>query len=146
MKTRAVEIAQRAAEELSLLVFEWSVTTGLVQTRPTRPELGIGTGKPTAALEHVLKNRYPKKCGLHLQGPRPTSSRSLFTAPVRDIAAFERPTVLLVDADALGRANAPAGHAAVAETAWNGTNCCEVVRGDVTHGEEPELSRDSRAD
>ncbi len=97
---RAVEIAHCAAEDLSLLVFEWSVTTGLVQTRPTRAEMGIGAGKPTAALEHVLKNRYPnalyifKDLGPHYRDP-------FLLRQLRDIAALERPTVLLVDADAL---------------------------------------------
>ena len=145
MKPPHSGVAERAAEELSLLVFEWSVTTGLVQTRPKRAELGIGHGKPTAANEHVLKNRYPnalyifKDLGPHHRDP-------FLLRQFRNIRGIERPTVLLVDADALGRADAPAGHAAVAETAWNRTNCCEVVRGDVWRGEEPELSRDSRAD
>jgi ATP-dependent 26S proteasome regulatory subunit len=97
---RAVEIAHRAAADLQLVVFEWSVTTGLIQTRPSRQEVGVGAGKPTAALEHVLKNRYPnalylfKDLGAHHRDP-------FLLRQLRDIAALERPTVLLVDADPL---------------------------------------------
>jgi ATP-dependent 26S proteasome regulatory subunit len=97
---RATELAQQAAEELSLIVFEWSVTTGLVQTRPTRIDTGAGIAKPTAALEHVLKNQY--KNALYLFKDLGAHSRDPFLLrQLRDIASLERPTVVLVDADTL---------------------------------------------
>ena len=76
------------------------MTTGLVQTRPSRVEAGVGAGKPTAALEHVLKNRYPnalyifKDLGAHARDP-------FLFRQLRDVTCLERPTVLLIDADPL---------------------------------------------
>ncbi len=97
---RVLDIARQVAQERSLTLFEWSVTTGLVQTLPTRIDEGLGVAKPTAALEHVTKNRFPnalyvfKDLGAHHRDP-------FLLRQLRDIAHLQRPTVLLVDADPL---------------------------------------------
>jgi len=97
---RAVEIARQAAVDLSLTTYEWSMTTGLLQTHPARVDVGVGAAKPTAALEHILKNRFPnalyifKDLGAHHRDP-------FLLRQLRDIANLQRPTLLLVDADPL---------------------------------------------
>jgi hypothetical protein len=53
---RAVEIVRQAADDLSMPLFEWSLTTGLSRTRPQSAETGVKPGKASAAL----------------QGPRPS--------------------------------------------------------------------------
>src|SRR5688572_25057585 len=54
---RAVELVRRAADELFVPLFEWSITTGLARTRPAAAETGVKRGKPAPALDYVLDNK-----------------------------------------------------------------------------------------
>src|SRR5437764_1088077 len=52
----ATEVVRWAAEQLGVPLFEWAVTTGLVQTLPAADDVGVKAGKPGPALDYVLDN------------------------------------------------------------------------------------------
>jgi SpoVK/Ycf46/Vps4 family AAA+-type ATPase len=97
---RVAEIVEQVASELALITFEWSVTAGLVQTKPARIETDVGKGKASPALAHVLDNHYEN--ALYLLKDLGAHGRDAFVQrQLRDIAGLAHPTVLLVDADPL---------------------------------------------
>ena len=54
---RAAELVRRAGTALSMPVFEWTITTGLIQTQPSRADTDVKPGKAGPALEYVLAHR-----------------------------------------------------------------------------------------
>ncbi|MBI2827088.1 MAG: AAA family ATPase [Planctomycetia bacterium] len=97
---RAVDVVRRVAEGLSLLLFEWSITSGLVQMRPSQVATTVGPGNPTLALAHVLENRYPN--AIYVFKDLAAHSRDPFVQrQLRDISELHNPTVVLINADQL---------------------------------------------
>lgn len=56
-EAEATAIVRRAADELSLALYEWSITSGLARTRPTASEAEVPAGKAAPALDYVLEHK-----------------------------------------------------------------------------------------
>ena len=93
---RARELVCRAAEALSLPVFEWSITTGLVQTHPHAAETDAKPGKAGPALEYVLKKRNERAIYL-FKDLAPHAREPYIARLLRDLHSGDGATVILVD-------------------------------------------------
>jgi ATP-dependent 26S proteasome regulatory subunit len=97
---RAAEIVRGAAAALSLPVFEWSITSGLVQTRPHTADTDAKPGKAAPALEYVLKQR--KERAVYLFKDLAPHARDPYIARLlRDLHSGDGATLVLVDLAAL---------------------------------------------
>ncbi|MDZ4780455.1 MAG: hypothetical protein SGJ19_09410, partial [Planctomycetia bacterium] len=57
-EARAIAIVRKAAEEMQVPLFEWSITTGLEQTFPAQTGTGASAGKAEQALAHVMLRNF----------------------------------------------------------------------------------------
>jgi AAA+ superfamily predicted ATPase len=94
---QATAIARKAADQLAIPLFEWTVTTGLVRTRPTTPESVAPAGKPVVALEYVARQGNGelflfKDLASHTRDP-------LVQRLIRDHVAKKVAHILLVDVE-----------------------------------------------
>jgi hypothetical protein len=99
-ETRAKELVHRAAAALSLPVFEWSVTAGLLQTHPHRAETDAKPGKAGPALEYVLSRRAERSIYL-FKDLGPHCKEPYIARLLRDLHSGDGATVILVDLAAL---------------------------------------------
>lgn len=100
---RATEIVRKAAEELFLTLFEWSVTTGLARTRPGAADTGIKGSKPIASLDYVLDNKGEKEIYL-FKDLAPHCRDPFIQRQLRDIYSRAQVAVILIDTEPLPNA------------------------------------------
>jgi AAA+ superfamily predicted ATPase len=97
---RAAAIVRQACEDLRATLHEWSVTTGLVQTRPSYAETGVERGKAAPPLVHVLEQKSDNVVYL-FKDLGPHCKDAYIQRLLRDIAGLSNPTVVLVDYEPL---------------------------------------------
>ena len=54
---KAVELVRKAADEMAVPLFEWTVTAGMSRVKPTPAETGVKGGKAGPALDYLLDNK-----------------------------------------------------------------------------------------
>jgi ATP-dependent 26S proteasome regulatory subunit len=81
---RAVEAVRQTADELAMPLFEWSVTTGLVRTRPDRAKTGVTEKKAALALDYILDNKGEKELYL-LKDIGPHCRDAVVMRQIRDL-------------------------------------------------------------
>jgi SpoVK/Ycf46/Vps4 family AAA+-type ATPase len=97
---RATELIRQAADQLAQPLFEWSVTTGLVRTRPDPAETGVKPGKANPALDYILDNKGDREVYL-MKDLGPHCKDPFVQRQLRDIYSRHNLTVVLVDGSPL---------------------------------------------
>jgi SpoVK/Ycf46/Vps4 family AAA+-type ATPase len=93
---RAAEIVRRAADELGIPLFEWTVTTGLRQTRPYDAPAVVEPGKAAPALDYIAAQQDGR--AVYLFKDLGAHCRDAYVARMlRDLHARPGVTLLLVD-------------------------------------------------
>src|SRR5438105_2655929 len=90
---RATDIVRQAADELAMPLFEWTVTAGLVRTRPDRAKTGVTDKKAAPALDYILDNKGEKELYL-FKDLGPHCKDAVVHRQIRDLHA--KPGVRLV--------------------------------------------------
>ena len=98
---RAVEIVRKTAESHHLPLMEWSATTGLWQTKPSRQDTKIKAGKPNAALEYVLEFAGQGREVYLFKDLGPFAADPVVARLLRDVYGREKVTIVMVDGTAL---------------------------------------------
>jgi SpoVK/Ycf46/Vps4 family AAA+-type ATPase len=93
---RASEIVRDAATSLKRMLYEWSVTTGLVGTLPVAIETSVKSGKAATALEFILNNTVPGELFL-LKDLGPHTKEPYVQRQLRDLCAKRQATVILLE-------------------------------------------------
>lgn len=94
------EIVRRAAEQLGLPLFEWTVTSGMVQTLPNKSTTGMKPGKATLALEYILENTGKRE--IYLLKDLGTHCKDTFLQrQIREVYLKRSVSVVLLDLDPL---------------------------------------------
>jgi MoxR-like ATPase len=97
---QAVSLVRKAADQLSLPLYEWSITAGLARTRPTAGETDVKPGKPDAAFEHLVTSQ----AGLQLylfKDLGPHCKDATVARRLRDLHVRGRDHIILIDAEPL---------------------------------------------
>jgi SpoVK/Ycf46/Vps4 family AAA+-type ATPase len=90
---RATDIVRQAADELGMPLFEWTLTAGLIRTRPERAKTGVTDKKATPALDYILDNKGEKELYL-FKDLGPHCKDSVVHRQIRDLHA--KPGVRLI--------------------------------------------------
>jgi SpoVK/Ycf46/Vps4 family AAA+-type ATPase len=97
---QAVALVRKAAEEMSIPLFEWTVTGGMHRIKPSPAETNVHGGKAGPALDYLLDNKGDaeiylfKDLGPHTKDP-------IIQRQLRDLCAKPHLTLILIDADPL---------------------------------------------
>jgi SpoVK/Ycf46/Vps4 family AAA+-type ATPase len=94
------DIVHQAAEQLGLPLFEWTVTSGMVQTLPNKTTTGMKPGKATLALEYILENTGKREIYL-LKDLGPHCKDPFLQRQIREVYLRRSVSVVLLDLDPL---------------------------------------------
>ena len=94
------ETVRQAAEELGLPYFEWTVTTGMAQSLPSRADIGVKPGKAVPALEYILDNTGKKEI-YFLKDLGPHCKDAYVQRQIREIYLRRKVSVILFDLEPL---------------------------------------------
>jgi SpoVK/Ycf46/Vps4 family AAA+-type ATPase len=97
---RATDIVRQAADELAMPLFEWSVTGGLVRTRPERAKTGVTDKKASPALDYILDNKGEKEIYL-FKDLGPHCKDAVVHRQIRDLHAKPGVRLILLEGEAL---------------------------------------------
>lgn len=100
---QAVDLVRRAAEDMALPLFEWSVTTGLARIKPSSADTGVKPGKAGPALDYVLDNKGDSEIYL-FKDLGPHTKDAVIQRQLRDLCAKRGLTLILVDGEPLPEA------------------------------------------
>ncbi len=93
---RATETVRRAADELGMPLFEWTVTAGLRQTRPFDAPAVVEPGKAASALDYIVAQQDTR--AVYLFKDLGAHCRDAYVARMlRDLHARPSITLVLVD-------------------------------------------------
>ena len=94
------ESVRRVAEALGLPFFEWTVTTGMAQTMPSKADIGVKPGKAQQALEYILDNNGKKEI-YFLKDLGPHCKDPYVLRQIREIYLRRKVSVVLLDLEPL---------------------------------------------
>jgi ATP-dependent 26S proteasome regulatory subunit len=97
----AVDTVRRAAGELHVTLYEWSVTTGLVRVVPSRAVTEITPGKPTGALEFALAKKGDGRQVFLFKDLGPHAKDPVVARLLRDVFGRDKVNLVLVEEDPL---------------------------------------------
>jgi len=97
---RATEIVRKAADQLYLPLFEWSITTGVHRIRPEKAETGVKAGKAETALDYVLDNKGEKELYL-FKDLGPHCHEAMVRRQLRDLHSRTQVQLILVESSPL---------------------------------------------
>jgi ATP-dependent 26S proteasome regulatory subunit len=97
---RALTLIREVATLLDMSLFEWSMTTGLVRTKPKPVDTGIGKGKASAALDHILEKINDKELYV-FKDISPFCKEPLVHRQLRDMLTRSDIHVILIEGNPL---------------------------------------------
>jgi ATP-dependent 26S proteasome regulatory subunit len=97
---QGVELVRKAAEAMSLPLFEWTVTAGMTRVKPTPAETGVKPGKAGPALDYLLDNKGDAEIYL-FKDLGPHAKDAIVQRQIRDVCNKPHLTLILIDADPL---------------------------------------------
>jgi SpoVK/Ycf46/Vps4 family AAA+-type ATPase len=91
------------AESLGLPFFEWTVTTGMMQTMPSRADIGVKPGKANPALDYIVDNNGKREI-YFLKDLGPHCKDHYVQRQLREIYLKHKVSVILLDLEPLPEA------------------------------------------
>lgn len=96
----ACRLVRQASERLDRPLFEWSITTGLKRTRPSREDTGVKPGKASDALQFLIEHKGQDELYL-LKDLGPHGKDPMVARQVRELTARPGVSLILIDAEPL---------------------------------------------
>lgn len=96
----ACRIVRQVAEGLDWPLYEWSVTSGLIKTRPNREDTGVKGGKASDALKYILDNKCDEEVYL-FKDLGPHTKDALVMRQIRELTIRTSLSLVLVESDSL---------------------------------------------
>ncbi len=97
---QGVELVRKAADDMAVPLFEWTITAGMSRTRPTAAETGVKGGKVGPALDYILDNKGDPEIYL-FKDLGPHTKDAIVQRQLRDLCGKPHLTLILIDADPL---------------------------------------------
>ena len=86
--------------QLGLPLFEWTITTGMMQTMPSKADIGVKPGKAVPALEYIIDNNGKKEI-YFLKDLGPHCKDAFVQRQLREIYLKRKVSVILFDLEPL---------------------------------------------
>jgi ATP-dependent 26S proteasome regulatory subunit len=99
-EVQGVELVRKAADDMAVPLFEWTITAGMTRTKPTPAETGVKSGKVGQALDYVLDNKGDSEIYL-FKDLGPHTKDAVVQRQLRDLCGKRGLTLVLIDADPL---------------------------------------------
>jgi SpoVK/Ycf46/Vps4 family AAA+-type ATPase len=94
------DVVRFSAEQLGFPLFEWSITTGMRQTRPAGATVGVKSGKVIPALDYILDNDGKREV-YFLKDLGPHLKEAYVQRQLREIYQRRKVSVVLLDLEPL---------------------------------------------
>ena len=110
-EAKAVELVRKAADDMALPLFEWTITAGMNRVKPTAAETGVKGGKAGPALDYLIDNKGDPEIYL-FKDLGPHTKDAVVQRQLRDLCAKPHLTLIAGRRRSVARPGPPAGGAA----------------------------------